>query len=472
MLNDHRYSYLVLLLLLIIIKSTSSIHYIEDVDSLRFALSVNNGFDLLSLQPHFPGYPVFCFFAKYLYLIIGNTGIVFSFIGAISTFILIYFTNLFLKIKINSIEGLFVACIICFNPMIWIMGNRYMPDLMGLSLFFASFFYLVQNDFKQNILGSFLGGLLLGVRLSYFPLILFPIFILLKRVEGFKKKILLVFLSLGILVWLAPMILVTGWNNFLHVVSSQTLGHFNDYGGTIITESNWIERIIFFIQTIWSDGLGGYWPDRSWTTLPLSLALLYLIVPAFRLIKSRLKNQKFIKIFIISIIAYSSWVLLFQNVIYKSRHVLPIVFGILFIIIIYLQHLYKDRLFFKNIIIGFFIFNLIYLSLNLSFQHKQGVAVFNASEYLNKFEQPINIVSTPLINFYFQSVGVQGDYYSVDDTHDLDLLRNNLQSGIKNIVVGDFQSIFTDDTQFVLDTSFYHNPYMNRMWAAINIYSD
>ena len=472
MLNSYRYSYLVLLLLLLIIKSTSSIHYIEDVDSLRFALSIHNGFDLLSLQPHFPGYPVFCFFAKYLYLLIGNTGIVFSSIGAISIFILIYFTHLFLKIKINSAEGLLVACIICFNPMIWIMGDRYMPDLMGLSLFFASFFYLVNEDFKKNNLGLFLGGLLLGVRLSYFPLILFPVFILFKRVDGYKKKILLAFLSLGIFVWLAPMILLTGWSNFLHVVFSQTFGHFNDYGGTIITESNWMERIIFFIQTVWADGLGGYWPGRSLLTLPLSFVLLYLVMPAFRFIKIGLKKQEFVRIFIISITIYAVWILLFQNVIYKSRHVLPIVFGILFIIITYLQSYYRDRLISRNIIIGLFIFNLIYLSLNLSFQHKEGVAIFNASRYLKSFDNPVNIVSTPLINFYLQSVGVRANYYSTDDVHDLDLLKNNLQNGVKTLVIGDFQSIIENDVQVVLDTSFYHNPYMNRMWAAINIYSD
>ena len=108
MINKNQYLLLVLLLSTIIIKSISSIFYIEDIDSLRFALSVYDKFDLSILQPHFPGYPVFCFFAKTIYSIVNNLGITFSFIGAISTFIIIYFSLLITNFNINSKEGLFI----------------------------------------------------------------------------------------------------------------------------------------------------------------------------------------------------------------------------------------------------------------------------------------------------------------------------------------------------------------------------
>ena len=47
-----------------------------------------------------------------------------------------------------------------------------MPDLMGLALFCALFYHLSKNNKSSIIIGGFLIGLLLGVRLSYFPLVL------------------------------------------------------------------------------------------------------------------------------------------------------------------------------------------------------------------------------------------------------------------------------------------------------------
>ena len=105
-----------LLLLILFISSVlsrilSSIYYIEDIDSLRFALSLYD-YNLLNLQPHFPGYPVFCFFAKIIYLTIPSMGIAFSIIGAISTFVIIYFSLRLGNTEIKSPEGAFMAVII------------------------------------------------------------------------------------------------------------------------------------------------------------------------------------------------------------------------------------------------------------------------------------------------------------------------------------------------------------------------
>ena len=129
-------------LLCIITRLLSSIFYIEDIDSLRFALSIYE-YDITKLQPHFPGYPVFCFFAKILYLIMPSMGISFSIIGAISTFVIIYFSLRLGNTEIKSPEGAFMSIIIFFNPMIWLMGNRYMPDLMGLALASAILYFFI-----------------------------------------------------------------------------------------------------------------------------------------------------------------------------------------------------------------------------------------------------------------------------------------------------------------------------------------
>ena len=47
---------------------------------------------------------------------------------------------------------------------------------------------------------------------------------------------------------------------------------------------------------------------------------------------------------------------------------------------------------------------------------------------------------------------------------------------LKNInrstyIIGDFEQLVNNKYTISLDSSFYHNPYINRMWSSINIYS-
>ena len=84
-------TYTLLFFACIFSRLATSIYYIEDIDSLRFALSIDE-YNLLKLQPHFPGYPVYCFIAKILFFFTNSLGITFSIVGGVSLFVIIYFT--------------------------------------------------------------------------------------------------------------------------------------------------------------------------------------------------------------------------------------------------------------------------------------------------------------------------------------------------------------------------------------------
>ena len=255
----------------------SSIYYIEDIDSLRFALSIFDQFNLEKLQPHFPGYPIFCFIGYIFYNITGSLANTFSIIGSLSIFLIIYFSVLLIKPKQNLFNYSFIILLFFLNPMFTIMSNRYMPDLFGLSLFVVSFYFLTHNNKRNVLLGGFIYGLLLGTRLSYFTLLLVPyIYIFYKRNRKTSLQLILTSLA-GCLIWLIPMIIVTGFENLVYLAQNQTVGHFTDYGGTILTENHWLYRFKYFFHTIWSDGLGGYWIGRSNITLISSLFLLPIL---------------------------------------------------------------------------------------------------------------------------------------------------------------------------------------------------
>ena len=61
MILNKKQTYFILFMICIVSRIFTSIYYIEDIDSLRFALSLKE-FDITRLQPHFPGYAVFYFF--------------------------------------------------------------------------------------------------------------------------------------------------------------------------------------------------------------------------------------------------------------------------------------------------------------------------------------------------------------------------------------------------------------------------
>ena len=458
--------YYILFLCCLISRIVTSVYYIEDIDSLRFAYSIVLDYDISKLQPHFPGYAVFCFLGNILYFFTGNLGLVFSFIGSLSTFFIIYFSIKILEYEIYSLESLFLTLLIMFNPLIWIMSNRYMPDLMGLALFGAIFYYLSENNKKSIIIGGFLTGLLLGVRLSYFPLILLFSFQFIYKNQNRLNFIYSIIF--GVIIWLFPMIWVTGLEKLFSLGWKHTLGHFTEYGGTIITENSLGQRLSYLFQTIWADGLGGYWLDRSYFTLLLSILFIPLFYNLVLYIKELLINNEKIRNLLICGFIYLIWILLFQNIIYKSRHVLPLVLILLIIFSITQKNFINKKN--SHYIYLFSLITLLgFISTNLNIHHKNKTAIAQLSEYLtNKNKESISIVSIPLINYYLKSQNLKANY------HDINI--QNKMIDLNNInrftyIIGDFEQLVNNKYTISLDSSFYHNPYINRMWSSINIYS-
>ena len=456
-------------ILSIVTRILSSIFYIEDIDSLRFGLSLYE-YNITKLQPHFPGYPVFSFLAKCIYFFIDSMGITFSLIGGFSIFSIIFFSLKITQIKLNSYLGLFIGFLILFNPLMWLMSNRYMPDLMGLAIMIGSFYYL-QNDKKNNFsipLGFFLFGVLAGVRLSYIPFLFIPIMSCL--IYRREKFLLVSSLLFGFLIWLIPLIFFTGFNELWLTALEHTKGHFNDYGGTIYTENNWWVRFVSFFRSIWADGFGGYWIGRSWITGVISLYLMYYFLETIKKFKKVLENNSSIKIMIYSIIIYSIWVLLFQNVIYKSRHIMPAVLILILLLSLGQKHINSDWLKYQKYLYLSYISFLFMVSLVLVLQHKKPTAIAQTKNYLINKEQPVTIVTIPLINYYLNSGGVKTKFINIENKKALsEYSKSSIDKN--HFMIGDFKSLFDENILIKKDKTFFHNPYVNRMWSQLNIFT-
>ncbi len=466
LLNRNQLYLLFIFIAILATRLASSIYYIEDIDSLRFALSLYE-YDILNLQPHFPGYPIFCFVAKIFYYFSGNMGISFSAIGALSTFFIIYFSLQLANTDIKSPEGLFMAFIIFFNPMVWILSNRYMPDLMGFAIALAVLYYFIFPDGNKNHLsiGYILAGLLCGTRLSYFPLVLIPFIKNLQEGNALKK---LNYFIIGIVAWLIPMISIEGFTNLINSAKKQTVGHFMDFGGTAITENNWIDRLLNVIESIWSDGLGGYWIARSWQTMFFSAFLLMLIAIGLYTIITNWKYEKYLRRTIRCIILYFFWILLFQNVIYKSRHVLPILLILFIILTIGIEFIINRKSKTLNIIAIIFSISLIQITGNLVMDHKKPVAISQLKDNINS--NYTTIISTQLINYYLESHQIKSRFINTNNEFQInDYIENSFDEN--TLLIGNFSSIFEKRFNVKKEETYYHNPYVNRMWSKIETFS-
>jgi len=467
MINKH-YLYLLLLFLCLISRILTSIFYIEDIDSLRFAYSIVEEYNILKLQPHFPGYIVFCFIANILYNLIGNIGLTFSLIGGFSVYLIIIYSLKILKYNIETLESLFFISIVFFNPMFWIMSNRYMPDLMGLAFFIISFYFISNSNNRYTKIGGFIAGLLCGIRISYFPLLI--IIFIQKLIYSKSRIIFLNYFFIGILIWLIPLIYITGFNNLILVAIKHTLGHFNDYGGTIITESDWITRFKYFFHTIWSDGLGGYWYGRNNITILSSIILLSLILTSINNFKIIIKNIN-IRNLILASLFYIAWILFFQNIIYKSRHVMPLILVLLILFSKSYKNIFVNKIKLKKVYLLFTVLIISTITISLSIQHKKPTAINKLSQYLINQKRSVTIISIPLINYYLKSQNINANYIDIDNENKVPNINlTKLDSNI--VVIGDFIEIIESDFVVEFDTTFYHNPYVNRMWSSINLYSN
>ena len=343
------------------------------------------------------------------------------------------------------------------------MSNRYMPDLFGAAIALTGIYFLIsEKNFKWSAtIGFFLVGTLAGIRLSYLPLMIIPIINGLKKNR--QKKYLLFSFSLGIFIWLIPMIWITGINDLFSAAFKQTIGHFTDFGGTSITENNWEMRLLIFFRSIWSDGLGGYWLGRHWITLILSIGLIYFTFSSTGVILNNIKNDRVTQLMLFSMLAYTVWILLFQNVIHKSRHVIPIVIVILYFITS-AQNIVLWKGITSKVISSNFMISLLIVSTVLAMQHKSPSAISKLKDDMISLDPDKTIVSIPLVEYYLKTHGVKANYINVNNLSQ-GMISDNLNHAI---LIGDHSSLLGDNYHIISDSSYYHNPYVNRMWPVIH----
>lgn len=443
----------------------TTIYYIEDLDSLRFALSMVD-YDVARLQPHFPAYPVFCFIGKLIYAITGRYAFAFSLIGGVSIFLTIFFLFKIAGIRNTSSVGLVAIFMLLVNPLLWLMSNRYMPDAMGVGLVLASLYFTTTPDEQPRKVGFgfFLAGIVGGVRLSCLP-ILIPALIMQIR-GGWQTLRFVAAGAAGVIIWLAPLIILTGWNELVDAAQTHSRGHFLEFGGTLSSQPGFGLRLTKLFESLWADGFGLYWNGRHLVTTFATVTLLGILGASWREIKNA-KRKSLLSASFIGCVIYLIWIFCFQNIVHKSRHVLPLVpFLALLIAFACAKIVEQPNRILKAVLIVF-LCCYGYVALHLVVQHKKPTAIAQIHQYLKtKQSDKLRVVSVPLIKYYLAAQGLQAVYTPIKTAEELAKLDEKLDDTSTITVIGSPLQSRTPKSK----KTFYHNPYVNRMWPELQVF--
>jgi hypothetical protein len=459
----------------------TTIHYIEDADSLRFALAMID-FDVTQLQPQFPGYPVFCFLAKALYLLLGSYARAFSVLGGAGLFVIAHYALALLKWRFSEARGFVLALLLLFNPMLWLLGNRYMTDLSGAACALAAFYHLTRPASRTHAAaGFFLAGIQAGWRLSFLPFLLVPLaWNLLRRPGSAERPREKIAAGLaGVLAWLIPFVAVTGWNDLMATARRQTAGHFLETGGTYVTEPGWLLRAGRLLRDLWIDGLGAWSPGRSPITMGVSagaaVCLLCILPRGIDALREKTSDET-LRILALSSVVYALWIFVFQNVVNQTRHALPLIPPTLMLVSAGWASAWKARRRFEGTaaraLAGalpiFFLAAYGTVGATLAVQHKRPAAIAQVLAYLSHDPAPPGVlVGAPWVIKCLSAQGLRRDFRAVETREELEALRR-LDPRVPLVTVGNYTDYI--DRPVAAKRTFYHNPYVNRLGSKVEVF--
>jgi len=298
-------------------------------DQVDFALALER-YDLLAMQPHFPGYP---------YFILGGYLVhqwVLDKAASLTLFNIVLYTSALIPMyklsrsHLSQSVSLLVATLTYSSGFVVVMVNQPMSEGAAIAILWWYIWSIYVAWKKQSMwrrmLPLFLLSILMGIRLSYLPLSVGIVFLFYKQWKNKQlrmKEIMLLGLIAFLfqLLWVGGVALTEGgFFGFIKLALSFTSGHFNDWGGTAAsTDQSFLNRLYqLIVQNIVWTGIG----IRSFI-LTSMFAVMFL--SSFRNFQGeKIKSSFLFQLFVILMGIYFFWAIFAQNV-EKPRHIMPLI---------------------------------------------------------------------------------------------------------------------------------------------------
>ncbi|EZP76387.1 hypothetical protein H839_13959 [Parageobacillus genomosp. 1] len=296
--------------------------YAATWDQVDFALALDR-YDLLAMQPHFPGYPYLVLGGMFIHVFVGNPAKALSVFNAIALFSATIPIVLLLKKHFPTSMSLFISALLQSASYIMVIAGQPMSDGAALAVLWW-YFWSIELARKRDawwiqLLPLALFSLLMGIRLSYAP---FAVAVLFLWYEDWKKhrnvRRIICFLTAAVFfqfIWITAVAVAEGsFQSFFKLALSFTSGHFEKWGGTAASGGQplW-ERVIYF-----------FFYNILWTGIASQNVILLFLYMVVWTVIWRSRKSPFPRWFLVSGFVYFLWALFAQNI-EKPRHILPLV---------------------------------------------------------------------------------------------------------------------------------------------------
>ncbi|MGO0062478.1 hypothetical protein ACTID9_21065 [Brevibacillus fluminis] len=321
--------------------------YAENWDAVDFTLALHR-YDIFEMQPHFPGYPLYILLAGALLPLSGDPVLALSWTSAAAGSLALFPFFALARRFVPTRWGAWLAVLLfAASPLLSLTFVQPMSEGLGLAgvLLLEAYLLTALCQPNRNLLGltsigALLFGLLLGIRISYFPvgvLLFLPLALMYREKKSMPGFFLQLFITgclflAGLAAWLLPTAATEGGLlPFLSLGVAFTSGHFTDWGGTEFSSHLgwWHIAAIWLWDRLVVNGLLGL------AQLPLSfarrvpallLAALQLLFLTISLLPRAWRGQggrMLLAFLLLAVLPYLAWILLGQNS-EKARHLLPI----------------------------------------------------------------------------------------------------------------------------------------------------
>ncbi|SFJ25806.1 Dolichyl-phosphate-mannose-protein mannosyltransferase [Paenibacillus sp. UNC496MF] len=322
-------------------------------DEVDFALALDR-FDLLAMQPHFPGYPYFVLGAMALRRFVPDPVQAYDALNILMGALSVVPLWLLARRRLSPAWSLLAALLALTAPYLWLQSVRPMSEATGIAVLWW-YLWSWQRAMERRTWGRtaaalFLFGVLMGVRLSFAPFGLGLVWLLGLSAADWRRAgqrrwprvLLFAALAAGFqLLWLAGLALSEGGAaGFAKLALAFTAGHFSDWGGGVASAAERLplaERLLRFAgdNVLWTGMFA-----RSNAVFAAAAALLLAAVlaagarprppqggagsrPAARA-AAWLRRPGLPGALAALAGAYGAWALLAQNI-DKPRHVTPLI---------------------------------------------------------------------------------------------------------------------------------------------------
>lgn len=262
--------------------------YAASWDAVDFALALDR-FDLLAMQPHFPGYPYFVLAAMLVRPWAGDPVLALSWVSALAYASAAAPMFALARASLPVWWAAGAALLMQTGGYLWLTASQPMSEGMAVGVLWWYFWSLHaafrSTSYVMRLLPALVFGLLMGVRLSY---AVFGAGLLLLawrelRDGGSRRPLRTAGIAAAAaaaqLLWLAALVSTEGgFSGFIELARAFVVGHFTEWGGAATADASapFFQRFVrlVFYNVLWVGLCGGsVWAAAAWALAAAAAAL-------------------------------------------------------------------------------------------------------------------------------------------------------------------------------------------------------